>query len=155
MAELPIDFQQKAKIPPAVGGAGYPYRISARDLMADFVHAAIEIDDEEHESGLKLVETVTTGQGGHSGRKLALGGEVNGLPAATTEGDTVYYSGVENVWDILPASEFVGANEEFGIMSAEYGIPEWKKGKFIDFICYSEGVLKKIPVFCNDSPQPI
>lgn len=37
MAEnLPVDFEQKVRLPAAVGGAGYPYRISARDLMANF-----------------------------------------------------------------------------------------------------------------------
>lgn len=36
MAKLPIDFEQKVKIPPKVGGAGYPYQISAKDLMEDF-----------------------------------------------------------------------------------------------------------------------
>jgi len=37
MAEnLPVDFEQRVKAAPPVGGAGYPYRISARDLMANF-----------------------------------------------------------------------------------------------------------------------
>lgn len=157
MANLPVDFQDKAKSAPAIGGAGYPYRISARDLMQDFVHASLEIDDEAHESGLKLVETPTTGQGGHKGRKLSLAGtiSVNGLPTATTQGDTIFYSGAGDTWTVLPASTYVGGNEEFGIMTAEYGIPEWKKGKLIDFICYSEGVLCKIPVFCNELPEPV
>jgi hypothetical protein len=33
---LPVNFEEKVKAAPAVGGAGYPYRISARDLMANF-----------------------------------------------------------------------------------------------------------------------
>lgn len=37
MAEnLPVDFEEKVRLPAAVGGAGYPYRISARDLMLNF-----------------------------------------------------------------------------------------------------------------------
>jgi len=155
MSNLPVDFQEKAKIPPAVAGAGYPYRISASDLMKDFVHASLEVDTEAHSSGLSLAETKTTGQGGHAGRKISLKGTVSGLPEATTQGDTIFYSGVETTWTVLAASEYVGGNEEFGIMTAEYGIPEWKKGRFIDFICYNEGVLCKIPVFCNELPEPV
>ncbi len=34
--KLPVDFELKVKLPPPVGGAGYPYQISARDLMANF-----------------------------------------------------------------------------------------------------------------------
>lgn len=33
---LPINFEDKVRLPAAVGGAGYPYRISARDLMENF-----------------------------------------------------------------------------------------------------------------------
>jgi len=33
---LPVNFEEKVKAAPAVGGAGYPYRISAGDLMANF-----------------------------------------------------------------------------------------------------------------------
>ena len=34
--KLPVDFEEKVRLPAAVGGAGYPYRISARDLMLNF-----------------------------------------------------------------------------------------------------------------------
>ena len=157
MPKLPVDFTEKAKIPPAMAGAGYPYRISAKDLMQNFVHASLDVDTTAHSSGLALAESKTTGQGGHAGRKISLTGTitVSGLPEATTEGDTIFYSGAGDTWTVLPASTYVGANEEFGIMTAEYGIPEWKKGRFIDFICYSEGVLSKIPVFCNELPEPV
>ena len=33
---LPVDFEEKVRLPAAVGGAGYPYQISAGDLMANF-----------------------------------------------------------------------------------------------------------------------
>ena len=157
MPKIPVDFSEKAKIPPAIGGAGYPYRISAKDLMQNFVHASLEVDTTAHSSGLALAESKTTGQGGHAGRKISLTGTitVNGLPAATTQGDTIFYSGTGDTWTVLPASTYVAANEEFGIMTAEYGIPEWKKGRFIDFICYDAGVLSKIPVFCNEAPEPV
>jgi hypothetical protein len=34
--QLPVDFKEKLQLPPAVGGLGYPYRISAGDLMLNF-----------------------------------------------------------------------------------------------------------------------
>ena len=33
--ELPVNFEEKVRLPPSVNG-GYPYRISARDLMLNF-----------------------------------------------------------------------------------------------------------------------
>ena len=33
---LPVNFEEKVRLPAAVGGAGYPYRISAGDLMKNF-----------------------------------------------------------------------------------------------------------------------
>jgi len=33
---LPVNFEEKVRLPAAVGGAGYPYRISAADLMLNF-----------------------------------------------------------------------------------------------------------------------
>ena len=71
---LPVDFQQKIKLPPSATGVGYPVQISASDLMKNFVFAALEADG-------SLIET-TTGQGGYSGRKLK-------IPAAPTTGTHV------------------------------------------------------------------
>lgn len=34
--KLPVDFSEKVKQPPPSNGAGYPYQISARDLMENF-----------------------------------------------------------------------------------------------------------------------
>ena len=65
---LPIDFEEKVKAPPAVGGVGgYPYSISAKDLMRNFVYAAVVVD-----SGANgITETTSTGIGGHQGRKIS------------------------------------------------------------------------------------
>lgn len=41
----PCDFQEKVKLPRAAGGAGYPYRISAEDLMENFKAAADVVPD--------------------------------------------------------------------------------------------------------------
>ena len=55
--KLPVDFEQKVKLPPQVNGVSYPYRISAKDLMDDFKYAALQVDDVEVD-GLQLVETI-------------------------------------------------------------------------------------------------
>ena len=36
--KLPHDFEQKVRMAPAVGGKGYPYQLSAKDLMDNFRH---------------------------------------------------------------------------------------------------------------------
>ena len=61
--KLPINFDQKAKLPPSANGTGYPYRISASDLMANFTYAALNVEDDwfENESS-----------GNYLGRKLKL-----------------------------------------------------------------------------------
>ena len=94
MPNLPVDFSEKAKIPPAVGGAGYPYRISAKDLMQDLVYAAIDVDTTAHSSGLSLTESKTTGQGGHAGRKISLTGTLDTLPTGVV-GNILYHNGTE------------------------------------------------------------
>jgi hypothetical protein len=51
--KLPVDFSEKAKLPAQANGAGYPYRISASDLMKNFEYAALDADESwmEHGSG--------------------------------------------------------------------------------------------------------
>ena len=61
---LPIDFEGKIRGAKNASGGGYPVQISARDLMANFVYAALDVD-------VSLVEE-TTGQGGLSSRKLKI-----------------------------------------------------------------------------------
>lgn len=34
--KLPVDFEKKAKQPPPLDGRGYPYQLSAKDLMLNF-----------------------------------------------------------------------------------------------------------------------
>jgi hypothetical protein len=38
MNDLPVDFEAKVKLPGSGGGTGYPYQISAGDLMDNFDH---------------------------------------------------------------------------------------------------------------------
>ena len=61
--KLPVNFEEKAKLPASANGTGYPYRISAHDLMANFTYAALNVEDDwfENESS-----------GNHLGRRLKL-----------------------------------------------------------------------------------
>lgn len=87
--KFPVDFEEKVKAPPAVGGGGYPYQISAKDLMEDFTTAALQVDDTPV-GGLQLVETREKGK-----RTVALAGsltEGGALPSGS-EGDYLYHNG--------------------------------------------------------------
>jgi hypothetical protein len=70
---LPVDFEQKVKLPPAVNGRSYPYQISARDLMQDFRYAALQVDETEV-SGLSLQENINA----DGTRSVKLYGEATG-----------------------------------------------------------------------------
>ena len=72
MEDFPVDFEKKAKSPPPANGAGYPYRISAKDLMDNYKFAALkvekdtsslrlEIEVKKNERTLKLIKPVATG----------------------------------------------------------------------------------------------
>lgn len=61
--KLPIDFKEKATQPPSAGGKGYPYRISAFDLMRNFSYAALDANE-------GWIEDKTEGM--YEGRKLKL-----------------------------------------------------------------------------------
>ena len=39
---FPTDFRQKVAMPPAINGNGYPYKLSAEDLMRNFEYAALD-----------------------------------------------------------------------------------------------------------------
>jgi hypothetical protein len=71
---LPVDFEALARQAKQASGGGYPVQISAADLMRNFVFAALDADP-------SLIET-TTGQGGHTARKLK-------IPAAPSGGTHV------------------------------------------------------------------
>jgi len=71
-ANPPVDFQERAKRPRGTTGSDYPYAISSRDLMQNFVYATLDAD-------VSLVEE-TTGMGGHKQRKL----KIPAVPASGT-----------------------------------------------------------------------
>jgi hypothetical protein len=77
---LPIDFEQKIKQQPSQ--SGYPYQISAADLMQNFVYAAGEFKEEEFEI------TESTGQSSqHTTRKISLKNSLVG----TDQGNIPYW----------------------------------------------------------------
>jgi len=77
-ANPPVDFQERAKRPKGTTGTDYPYAISSRDLMENFVYATLDAD-------ASLIEE-TTGMGGHKQRKIKIpalptGSEIKSLQA--------------------------------------------------------------------------
>lgn len=65
MADLkfPVNFEDKVRNPPSANGTGYPYRISAMDLMSNFHYAALHAHED-------WIEQTQSGNAG--GRKLKL-----------------------------------------------------------------------------------
>jgi len=61
---LPVDFEERVKRPKGETGGDYPYAIKARDLMQDFVYAALDVDE-------TLIKD-SVGQGGHKQRQLKI-----------------------------------------------------------------------------------
>lgn len=97
--KLPIDFEEKVRLPAAVDGKGYPYRTSAKDLMANFVFSAVGVPENlpdplsDLPNGIKM-ETVT-GQGGHQQRNIY----AEPFPDDPASGDIMYYDGTR--WVVL------------------------------------------------------
>ena len=113
---LPVNFEERVKSAPAVGGAGYPYRISARDLMRDFVYAAVEvpsITDQRIRNGIKVV--FGTGDNGHTNRSIY----AEPFPENPTSGDMMYYDGAE--WVSLAAPSSSGTF----VLSHDGSKPSW------------------------------
>lgn len=91
----PVNFTTKLKEAKALNGKGYPYSIKAEDLMKNFVHASLLVDEDMHASGLGLLEVPAWGEDGHLARKIMLTGTVSGLPDPATEGDIMRYESGE------------------------------------------------------------
>lgn len=79
IAGVPVDFEEKIKLPKGSGGGDYPYAIKARDLMENFVYASLDLD-------ATLIEEQIS-QGGHKQRRLK-------IPRVPTTG--TYVLGVKN-----------------------------------------------------------
>lgn len=74
--KLPHDFEQKVRMAPAIGGKGYPYQLSAKDLMDNFRHV--------------------------NGEEGAEGTGGNGLPDGVS-GDILIHNGTD--WIATPATQ--------------------------------------------------
>jgi hypothetical protein len=44
---FPTDFREKVAMPPAINGNGYPYKLSAEDLMQNFIFAALDVESQQ------------------------------------------------------------------------------------------------------------
>ena len=111
---LPVNFEEKAKAPPAANGAGYPYRLSARDLMRNFVFSSVVIPKTTPEgitNGIKEVAGV--GEGGYPCREIY----AQGFPSDAVAGDMMYFDGTD--WISLP----IGASGDKLVVYA--GLPAW------------------------------
>lgn len=83
--DLPVNFEEKARVAKQASGGGYPVQLSAGDLMKNFVYAALDADP-------TLIEQ-TTGQGGHPARKLK-------IDPGTAAGQLMQWTG--SVWSTTP-----------------------------------------------------
>lgn len=90
---LPIDFEEKVKQPPAVGGVGgYPYSISAKHLMQNFAYASPVIPADDN----GITETFKPGPGGHQTRELT----TTPLDPGTSVGQIAVWDGSK--WTPIP-----------------------------------------------------
>ena len=108
MIDLPIKFDQLVKLPGGAGGTGYPYRISAKDLMANFEYAALDADDSWIES---------TGGYTGQGRKLK-------LPAVPSDGETQNLSSVGGSISWTPALPALPASGTY-VLGCVDGTLQW------------------------------
>lgn len=102
---LPVNFEDKVRQPPAQNGTGYPYRISAKDLMKDFVYAAVEVPENivgGVRNGIKV--TNVTGEGGHAGRAIF----AEAFPEGAQAGDVMVYDGAQ--WVLVDAPSGSGVH---------------------------------------------
>ena len=117
MANLPVNFESKVKA--ANGADGYPYRISARDLMANFVHASVQVPlYGPTGSPNGITEKTTTGEGGLQAREIFC----TAVPEGDSTGDMLYWGGQE--WIKIPAP----SGSEKKTLTIENGSPEWGEG---------------------------
>lgn len=147
---LPVDFEQKVKLPPAVNGRSYPYQISARDLMADFRYAALQVDQDTEVSGISLVETVevdgtrTVKLGGQS---TASGGGEYHMWKVTKVSDGVWYCPGGDVFDVSNGQIYSVNSKEF---TGELGYIVLKISRDSETREITEGII-----YLGSSPSPL
>jgi hypothetical protein len=120
MEKLPVDLEQMVRLPPSPDGKGYPHRISARDLMANYVFASVDVPDMVPEpdfdvpNGIKMLKV--TGQGGHQQRQIY----TDPLPDDPANGDMMYF--YNGRWITLPNP---GAG--FFVLTHDGTVPAWSE----------------------------
>jgi hypothetical protein len=102
MGKLPIDFEQKVKMPPPVGGRGYPYQLSAKDLMDNFNHL-LKLIESLDLSGTGLPEGALGVMLYHDGDDWVLLANP-GAPTAGTR-NVLLHNGTAPVWTALAEEE--------------------------------------------------
>ena len=114
--DLPVNFEEKVRLPAAVGGAGYPSSISARDLMRNFVFAAVSAPEFTREGLTNGIKEVTAiGEGGHASREFF----TEAFPENPAKGDMMYYDGTS--WVRLPAP----SGSVMHVLTHDGIIPAW------------------------------
>ena len=109
---LPVDFEEKVRLPPREDGKGYPYKLSAKDLMQNFRYAALQVGEGlTEEISPNGIRTVTLDGGG--GDELPDG----------NQGDMLYWE--TNKWVLLPSPP-LQTSQEIPVMTHTGFIPEWK-----------------------------
>jgi hypothetical protein len=109
---LPIDFEERVKHPKGETGGDYPYAIKARDLMQDFVYAALDVD-------ATLIQD-SVGQGGHKQRRL----KIPALPSddqpaqLTAQGGSLSWSPADSGIPEPPSSGFF-------VLASIGGVVQW------------------------------
>jgi len=81
--KIPVDFEQKVKMPAQINGRSYPYQISAKDLMDDFRYAALQVD-QTPVGGLYLTEEIS----------------ISGERTVKLDGEAVSGGGSDHPWKI-------------------------------------------------------
>lgn len=98
MTTLPVDFAAKAQTAAKPGQAGYPYALSATDLMANFHCAVLSAGPSVNGSPQPFAETQVS-VGAHSQRALMLN------PPPPIDGKTYVFAFAGGTFKWLPTEE--------------------------------------------------
>lgn len=98
MTTLPVDFVAKAQTASKPGQPGYPYALSAADLMANFHRAVLSVEPSVNGSPQPFAETQVS-VGPHSQRVIMLN------PPPPTDGKTYVFAFSGGAFKWLPTEE--------------------------------------------------
>ena len=118
--KFPVDLEEKVRQPTRADGKGYPYRLSARDLMANFVFASVDVPAEKPvfpfdiPNGIMVESRV--GPGGHQQRQIY----AEPFPDDPSQGDLMYFDQTLSRWVKL-ANPGTG----FFVLTHNGDVPSW------------------------------